>query len=78
MPRKTSGWSAEWSFTTVAAPHADFSAASTSAQVNEEISFTNASSGGSGSLSCQWVFGDGDTGGARTPPTPMARPGPTR
>lgn len=60
-PPESSGWSSQWSFTTVAAPHADFTAAPTSAQVGETIAFTNASSGGSGPLSCDWSFGDGGT-----------------
>ncbi len=53
-----SDWSGIASFTTVSAPQADFTASPTSANAGQTISFTNTSTGGSGSLSYQWDFGD--------------------
>lgn len=51
-----SDWSAEWSFTTVSAPQANFSADRTAMAVGQTITFTDSSSGGVAPLSYQWDF----------------------
>jgi PKD repeat protein len=53
-----SEWSAETSFTTVAAPLADFSADRTEVGVGQIVTFTDNSSGGVAPLGYQWDFGD--------------------
>lgn len=42
-------------------PYAGFTISATSAPVDEEIQFTNTTTGGSGSYSFAWEFGDGAT-----------------
>ena len=51
-----SGWSAETSFTTVAAPQAGFSADRTEVGVDQTVYFTDSSSGGVAPLTYQWDF----------------------
>lgn len=55
-----SAWSALTSFQTVAGPQAEFHANKTEAKAGESIAFIDDSTGGSGSLSYSWNFGDGD------------------
>jgi internalin A len=59
--RDWSEWSAETSFTAVAAPQADFSADKTSAVVGQSIQFTDLSSGGVAPLTYQWDFNNDGT-----------------
>ena len=72
-----SGWSAEWSFTTVAAPQADFSANRIAVVTGQTINFTDNSSGGVAPLSYQWDFGDGSpVSTVQNPSHSYSNPGP--
>lgn len=69
-------WSAETSFTTVAAPQADFSADMTEVGVDQDVTFTDNSSGGVAPLTYQWDFGDGSQQSTDPNPThPYSSPG---
>ncbi len=56
-----SSWSALTSFQTVPAPQAEFHANMTEANAGDLIAFSSDSTGGSGSLTYSWNFGDGGT-----------------